>query len=607
MQLKKRTIGDLLLERVRLSKQNNAIGWIEDESIRFLDYHQYKNTVEALSLSLRKHGIKRQDKVAILGATSKEWHFCDMALLCMGAAVIPIYHTYMPEEVCFIVNHSEAKMIILEDGEQLKKVLAKIHEMKALKQVVLIEEASDELVASIPSHIKTYLLKDLLEEGREEAQHHPDLFERLIEETPESDIASIIYTSGTTGDPKGALIKQSAIAQMLLNVRKFAHNAFSPKDRTLTFLPLSHVFGRTDSLLPLIFGWECVYASSIETIIDDIALAKPTLMLAVPRIFEKIYAKINSSIAESNLVKQHLFDWAVERAKAYFADLDADKTPSTSTIVQYQLAYKLVFSKIYKMFGGRVRYFISGGAPLSVEIIEFLKYAGLTILEGYGLTETIAPCALNPFTKQIPGTVGKPLGDVEISFAEDGEILIRTEALFTEYYKNPTETKRVFDENGWFHSGDIGVFTPDGYLRITDRKKDIIITSGGKNVAPQKLENLAKLQPHIAQCIIVGEGRKYLTALIGIEKESFVKEFAQFNISSDLDIKEIAKHPEIHEIISKEIEIVNSKLAKFETIKEYYILPFELSTENYLTPSLKVKKKKLAHDFQGQIDAMYHN
>lgn len=607
MQLKKRTIGDLLLTRVEISKHDNAIGWVEDGNIKFLDYQQYYNQVEALALALKKHGIKRSDKVSILGTTSKEWHISDMALLSMGSALIPIYHTYTSEEISFIVNHSEAKMMFVEDNEQFKKVFQAIEKMPNLKQIVMMSTLSDENRKKIPAGIGILDYDQLISQGLEEALNNPDLFETLIRETPESDTASIIYTSGTTGDPKGAVIKHVAITQMLLNVRKFAHHAFSKEDRTLTFLPLSHVFGRADSMMPLIFGWECVYASSLDTIIDELELVKPTVMLAVPRIFEKIYARINERIHESNIVKQHLFEWAIDCAQKYFKDLDNDKTPSSFTLIQYQLAFKLVFSKIYDMFGGRVRYFISGGAPLSVDIIQFLKYSGLTILEGYGLTETVAPCTLNPFSKQVAGTVGQPMGDVEISFAEDDEILIKSEAIFSEYFKNPEETEKVFDEDGWFHTGDIGRFTPEGYLKITDRKKDIIITSGGKNVAPQKIENIAKLQPHINQLVVFGDRKKFLTALIGIDKESFAKDLERFNISADLSLEEISKHPEVHEIISHEIELVNSRLAKFETIKEYYILPFEFSTENYLTPSLKVKKKLLFEDYRSEIDAMYQN
>ena len=606
MKLKKRSIGDLFLDRVKKSSDSNSIGWIEDDVIKFIDFQQYYDTVESLALAFRKHGLDRQDKVAILGNTTKEWHFCDVSLLCSGAIVVPIYHTYTADEIAYILNHSESKILVVEDLKLLKKVASVMDKLKHLKQVVLIK-ASTGSNKILPERVSLYNYEDMLSEGQEEAQYHPDVFETIITETPESDLATIIYTSGTTGKPKGAAIKQLAFTQMLLNVHRFSHHAFDSNDRSLTFLPLSHVFGRADSFLPLIFGWECVYARSIQTIIDDIALVRPTIMLSVPRIFEKIYAKINQSLEQSNLVKQHLFDWATEKAKEYFACLDSDKTPPTSTILQYQLAYKLVFSKIYNMFGGRIRYFISGGAPLSKEIIYFLRYSGLTILEGYGLTETVAPCVLNPFPKQLPGSVGQPMGDVQISFAEDGEILVKSEALFTEYYKEPEKTEEVIDEDGWFHTGDIGKFTKDGYLVITDRKKDIIITSGGKNVAPQKIENLAKLQPHIAQCILVGEKRKYLTALISIEKELFEREFSELGISKDMDISEIVKLPEVHEIISSELETVNSELAKFETIKEYYILPLELTNENYLTPSLKVKKKELIKDFSGEIDAMYQD
>lgn len=606
MKIKKRTIGDLLLQRAQLSGERNSIGWIEEEELRFIDFSQYKNTIEAISLGLRKLGLKRRDRVGILGKTCKEWHLSDMAVICSGAAVVPVYHTYTPKEVSYILQHSETKALIVEDEEQLRKAIEIADEVK-LKCVVVLEKVGAEIHDKAKSLWEFHSYDEVLNIGREEAQANPDLFERVISETPETEIASIIYTSGTTGEPKGAVVEHRAFAQMLLNVKKFTRNGFSEEDRTFTFLPLSHVFGRADSLMPLIFGWECVYANSIDTIIEDIALARPTVMLAVPRIFEKIYAKVLNNIKESNPIKQQLFEWAIEKAKEYYAEIDRDKAPSTSKILQYQLAYKLVFKKIYDLFGGRVRFFISGGAPLSKEIIEFLRYADLTILEGYGLTETVAPCALNPLTKQVAGSVGQPTGDVEISFGQDGEILVRSEALFTEYLKNKEETEKALDSEGWFHTGDIGHFTVDGYLKITDRKKDIIITSGGKNVAPQKIENLLKIQPHISHCVVVGDNRKYLTALIGIEKESFLSELEDMGLSADMPLEELVGHPEVTKIIRKEVDYVNKSLAKFETIKKFHLMPIELSTDNYLTPSLKVKKKSLIADFGREIDAMYQN
>lgn len=607
MQLKKRSIGDMLLKRVELSKLDNAIGWPENEEIKFIDYQQYKDIIERLALALRKHGIKRADKVAILANTCKEWHFFDMALLCSGSTVVPIYHTYPADEVAYIINHSESKLIIIENNEQFQKIFKTLEKLQDLKQIIMLEPLSEENEKKVPNHILVHDYVTLMQEGAEQALVNPDLFEYLINETAETDIASIIYTSGTTGNPKGAVIQQLALTQMLLNVKKFCHQTFSAKDRSLTFLPLSHVFGRADSLMPLIFGWECVYARSIETILEDIELIKPTIMLAVPRIFEKIYAKIHSSLEEGNICKKMLFDWAVDKAKTYYAVIDQDKSPSTKILLEYQIAYQLVFSKIYQMFGGRIRYFISGGAPLAVEIIELLRYSNLTILEGYGLTETVAPCTLNPFTKQKAGSVGKPLGDVQISFAKDNEILIKTQARFLEYYKDSKETARVIDKDGWFHTGDIGHYSVDGYLIITDRKKDLIITSSGKNIAPQKIENRAKLQPHIAYCVILGDKKNYLTALIGIEKESFSKDFKALNLNMDSSIEEFSNHPKVREILELEIAKVNSQLARFETIKNFTILPIELSPSNYLTPSMKIKKKDLIQDYQHVIDAMYQN
>ena len=606
LNLKKRTIGELLLYRHEKSKHDKAIGWIEDDDLKFINYDQYKFYIESLALAFKKQGLKRQDKVCILASTCKEWNFFDLALLSMGVAVIPIYHTYTSDEASFIINHSEAQTIILDNEVQFKKILNIIQDCKNLKHIISIENLDQKLIDSLPKGIHYFDYDDFFNSGKEEVNQNPDLFERLINETPETDIASIIYTSGTTGAPKGAVIKQKALTQMLLNVKKFSHNAFRANDRTLTFLPLSHVFGRCDSLLPLIFGWQCVYARSIDTLIDDMAIVKPTGMLAVPRIFEKIYSRINKQISDGLKIKKELFNFAIDAAKDYYDCLDNDKTPSTFQLIKYQASYKLVFSKIYETFGGEIRYFISGGAPLSPKIINFLRYCKLTILEGYGLTETVAPCTLNPFVRQNPGTVGMPIGDVKISFAHDKEILIKSDALFSGYYKNEEETKRVFTDDGWFMTGDVGEFTDDGYLKITDRKKDLIITSGGKNIAPQKIENQIKLSPYISNCIVIGDQKKYLTAFISIEKDSFNSVLEKNKIDSDISFKEFIKLEPINDIIQEHVDKVNSNLANFETIKKFKILPIELSIYNYLTPSLKVKKKLILNDYRELIDSMYN-
>jgi long-chain acyl-CoA synthetase len=357
-------------------------------------------------------------------------------------------------------------------------------------------------------------------------------------------------------------------------------------------------------MLPLIFGWQSVYAESFEKLVDNIQVVKPTVMIAVPRVFEKIYAKIMAQMNEANLIEKQTFKWATHVAENYFQKIDNDLSPSAVEMIEFKLAQQLVFSKIYNRFGGKIRYFVSGGAPLSTQIIQFLRFANLTILEGYGLTETIAPCCLNPLSKQVAGTVGRPIGDVQFSFASDGEILIKSEALFKEYYKDPGATQEAIKDD-WFYTGDIGEFTAEGYLKITDRKKDLIKTSGGKFVAPQKIENMAKAQPHISHIVVIGDQRKFLTALIGIEKERFLSILDDLGLPSDCSLEELAENDKVREIIEKEIDLINQDLPQYETIKKFKVLPEEFSVENFLTPSLKVKRKLVTARYSIIIEAMY--
>lgn|SRR5690554_5334450 len=599
-----KTIGRLLNQRVQRTPENKAIGWIENQEVKSLTFTEYKNTIAQLAGGLLKIGMQPLEKVALFAHTCKEWHLLDMAVINSRAILVPIYPSYLAHEVDFIFTHSDSTIMIVEDDKQLERVLPNLEKWKNLKLIISIKDLDPELVKKFRNSVKYYTYKEILNIGIEEVRNNPELFETLISQQKPEDVASIIYTSGTTGEPKGAVITHNGFITMLMNVIASTNGAFTENDVSLTFLPLSHVLGRCDSLLPLPFGIQSVYAESLEKMVDNISVVKPTVMLAVPRIFEKIYAKVMEQINEGSFVKKQAFKWAVNAAQKYFEKLDQDLSPTTREILEYKAAYAAVFSKIYNRFGGRVRYFVSGGAPLSPEIIKFLRYANLTILEGYGLTETIAPCVLNPLSKQIPGTVGRPMGEVEIKFAEDGEILIKSEALFTEYYKNPQATQDAF-EDGWFKTGDVGEFNSKGYLRITDRKKDIIITSGGKNVAPQKIENLAKTKPHISQMVVIGEKRNYLTALIGIEKESFLGDLESLGLGPEVTVEELARHMGVREIIQNEINEVNRDLARFETIKSFCIITQEFTTDNFLTPSLKVKRKAVTEHYKAEIEAMY--
>jgi long-chain acyl-CoA synthetase len=593
LKLVKNTIGHLLLDRVQKTPQSKAVGFIQNSKIVSFSFLQYKELVESISLALVKKGIINQDKVCILSQTRIEWNLLDLATLCAGAITVPIYHTYNSDEIAHIINHSDAKMVIVENEEQFLKVFNTIEKLPQLKFIISIEELSTEIKSKVPSHIFYFSYKDFMMTGQEEMVSNPDLFEIKIMSLHDDNIATIIYTSGTTGNPKGAVIKQGALLKMLSNIKSFSGSALNSNDRNLVFLPLSHVLGRCDSLLSLTFGCESIYAESIDKLLDNISITKPSFMIAVPRIFEKIYEKVQLDLLKSNQLKQGIFHWAMNAANTYFEKKDQNRTPTTNEMIQHNIARKIIFKKVYEKFGGNIRYFISGGAPLSREITQFLRNSNLSLIEGYGLTETIAPCILNPFGKQKPGTVGMPIGDVEVKFGDDSEILIKSQALFDHYYRSGEETKLALDHEGWFFTGDIGHFDSDGYLIITDRKKDIIITSGGKNIAPQKIEGTLKLQSIIDQCIVVGDKKKYLTALIALDPVNLAR---YLNKDSGV-IKEIKEC----------IESFNSNTSSFETIKKFEIIPISLTIENYLTPSLKVKKKKLIQDYSLLIDAMYRD
>lgn len=599
-----KTLGRIFKSRIEKTPERYALGWIENSEVRNMSFTEYKNTIEILVAAYNKIGINVGDKVAILAQTCKEWHLLDLATLLSRACIVPIYPSYLGHEIEYIFNHSDSSVLIVENDKQIEKILPIMQNWENLRIIISIQELSEETLKKFRNACPCFSLKELIRVGTEELKSHPDLLENHINNQLPEEYASIIYTSGTTGEPKGAVITHHAFSSMLLNVERTIQGAFTAQDKTLVFLPLSHVLGRCDSLLPLVFGWQAVYAESMEKLVDNIQTVKPTVMIAVPRIFEKIYAKIMDQVNQGSIVERQAFKWASHVAEKYFEKIDQDLSPSATEILEFRLAQKLVFSKIYARFGGKIRYFVSGGAPLSPQIIRFLRYANLTILEGYGLTETIAPCCLNPLAKQVAGSVGRPMGDVQISFGPDGEILIKSEALLKEYYKNPEATHEAL-QDGWFHSGDIGEFTPEGYLKITDRKKDLIKTSGGKFVAPQKIENMAKTQGHISHMVVIGDQRKYVTALIGIEKERFLGNLEELGLPSDCTLEDLAKNPKVREIIEKEVEVINHDLAQFETIKKFTILPEEFTVENFLTPSLKIKRKLVSSHYAEIIEAMY--
>lgn len=601
------TLPQYFLHRVSERPDDPAIGWIEKGEIKRWNFREYRRAVERISLALRLHGMGQGEKAALLSNTRKEWNIFDIAVQCAWGVLVPIYPSYLPEEIAYIVKHSDSTVLAFEDSAQLDKVIEKLREMPAVRLLISLTDISDTDRARLKSMQAPpiYSFEELYAQGEQLIKENPDAFEQGIRDQLPDDLATIVYTSGTTGEPKGAMIQQHAIAASLRDVEVGCAGTYNRDDTILTFLPLSHIFGRQDSWMILNYGWFMVFAESIDKIVDNIGLVKPTIMAAVPRIFEKIYARILQQVDEGSKIKKSIFNWALYASNAYNEKVAAGEKPGKFDESMHKLAWKLVFSKIYERFGGRMRYFISGGASLAPEIMIFLRNAKLVILEGYGLTESLSGVCINPREKVIPGSVGKPMGSIEIKLAEDGEILIRAKGMFCGYYKKPEETASTLINN-WLHTGDIGAWSPDGYLVITDRKKDLIKTSGGKYIVPQKIEGMLKMTRYISHAAIVGEGRNFATALIGIEKERFKSILPILGLKENASISEIAAAAKTKYFIESDIENTNRGLAKFETIKKFFIIPEELTVESGLmTASLKVKKKVLFDRYRKEIDALY--
>jgi long-chain acyl-CoA synthetase len=589
----KRTITEVFLESREKPSTQVAMRYSDGKTWHDISWPEYFKKSEKIAAGLASLGVKRGDRVAILSNTRYQWAITDMALLGIGAVTVPIYQNSTSEDVGYILANSGAVVAFIEDQSQWAKLQALGEKGKQLQNIVAFNGVNDSKIVSWEKLLKT---------GEDFLKTKPHFFEEECKKNKFEDVATIVYTSGTTGAPKGVVLLYSCIATECEDIK--TNFNLGDQDSTLTFLPFAHIFGRVELWANIYLGWKMCFAESIDRIAPNLKEIKPTFMMAVPRIFEKIFTKIQTQMDDEGKIKQKLFRWAKKVGGLVSnAKMNNQEIP-ISVLIEYRLAYRLVFSKINKGLGGNLRFMVSGGAPLAKEIAEFFHAAGVLILEGYGLTETTAAATVNTPYKYKFGTVGPLLGDTQIKFAGDGEILIKSGKVFREYFKDPESTEAAL-HNGWFSTGDIGELDKEGFLRITDRKKDLIKTAGGKIVAPQKLENLLKTNKYINQVVIYGDKMKYLVALVTLNEEE-ARKYAKENGISATDIKDLAKDPKINELVSDIIRDKNSTLSSFETIKHFSILPTEFTIEKgELTPSLKVKRKFLSEKYQDLIQTLY--
>jgi long-chain acyl-CoA synthetase len=561
-------------------------------------WKEYGHTVRQLVNVLEDEGIRQGDVVGILSNNRPEWAMADLAILTLGAISVSVYATNVPKEVGYILQHSEAKLVFAEDASQVEKILSVRHELPSLRKIVVLEEPP---VTMEGDFIVSW--NDFRQRGKELIAQEKLPPEQRVSKLHGDDLAIVIYTSGTTGPPKGVILTHDNILFTCQNAAGL--NMMSENEIFFSFLPLAHALERVGSLyFPIYMGARVGYAERVETVPDNLREVAPTVVMAVPRFFEKIYQRITSTVMSSSAPKKAIFLWAMKVGKRSLPYRVAKQPLPLSLRPQYYLAERLAYRKLRDRLGGRLRFFVSGGAPLPRDIAEFFYAVGLPIFEAYGATETTAPATANNFDDFKFGTVGKPLPGVDIKLAEDGEILIRGRNVFRGYYKDPRATEEALVK-GWYHSGDIGRLDDEGFLTILDRKKELIITSAGKNISPQNIEGLLKHDPLISQAVAIGDRRNYLTALLTLNIDMLHELARQLGIGQGTS-QEIVEHPRVIDRVAAIVNRVNTQLARFEQIKKFRILPEDFSqATGELTPTMKLRRKFIAEKYAREIANLY--
>jgi long-chain acyl-CoA synthetase len=561
--------------------------------------HYYEN-VRKVALGLHALGVTRGDHVAIVGENKPEWLYSAMGVMSLGAIFVGVYTTNPAAECEYVVGHSESVVFFCEDEEQFDKALVFRERTPKLRKAVVwdmegLRHFDDPMLMSFD---------DLLALGSKTDQENPGLFERLVDQGKPEETASIIYTSGTTGPPKGAMIGHKNymwIAKQNEKITKMSHD-----DETISFLPLNHVYEQIfDLMMHLNVGHIVNFTENTDTVMNDLRNVSPTLFHAVPRIWEKYHSAIVLKMADATWLKRTIFNIAYKIGSTYNTYKLAKKRIPVFLQIGYWLAYFCVFWKLKERLGfDRVRLGFSGAAPISHEILKFFQSIGIPIREGYGLTETTGITHISDEEHFKLGTVGRCLPESEVKIAEDGEILIRHGGIFQGYFKEQEATAEAL-AGGWFHTGDVGEVDSEGYLKITDRKKDLIITAGGKNVAPQYIENLLKFSPYITDAVVIGDRRKYITALIVIDEENVVK-YAQDHKVQYTTFASLTRTEEVVKLITEEVNKVNKQIARVENIRKFRLLDKKLYTEDgEVTPTMKVKRKSIAAQYKDVIEEMY--
>ncbi len=591
-----KTLAELFLRSVTEYDLPDALNYKKDGEWKAISSRQMITRAENVALGLHSLGLAKGDRAAILAANSPEWTLADAGCQFAGVIDVPIYTTLAPDSVRYIIEDSGARIFFLQDHAAYERICSAIENCVSIEKIVLFsnESVDDDRVVS---------LIDLEATGAARNVERPALADELRTAIETDDIATLIYTSGTTGEPKGVMLTHSNLISNVLDASE--KYAFTGVDTSLSVLPLSHVFERTGMYVYIRYGMRVHFAESIDKVPENLKEVKPTIFIGVPRIFEKVFERARLKAAQSGRVNEMIFDWAIDVAKE-FATLQGKNQPiPMSLTAKHGIADTIVFSKLREFFGGRLKFCITGGAALPDEIFLIFTGAGISIMQGYGLTETSPVVSSNNPSAVRVGTVGRPIRNVKIRIATDGEIEVSGPGVMRGYYHKEDATKGAFTDDGWFRTGDIGEIDTDGFLRITDRKKELFKTSGGKYIAPSPIEQMLRGSRFVNQAVLVGNERKFAAALIVPNFEML----ASYATLKELDIRtpaEFCKNERIIDLFTRQIAAMTPNLSNYERVKKFALLEHELSVENgELTPTLKVKRRVVDEKYRDVIETMY--
>jgi long-chain acyl-CoA synthetase len=591
-----RTLAELFLKAAEKHNRADALNYKSGGEWKKISSVEMISRAENIALGLYALGLRKGDRAAILAANSPEWTLADAGCQMAGVVDVPIYTTLAPNSICYIIKDSGAKVFFLQDKSAFERIKQVLPECVSLQKLVFFDYDGVEAENAIS-------LSDLESAGEKLKAENPDLIKDLTKAIEPNDVATLIYTSGTTGEPKGVMLSHTNLISNVIDAGE--KYQFSGKDKPLSVLPLSHVFERTGMYVYILNGACVHYAESIEKVPENLLELSPTIFVGVPRIFEKVYAKAKLKAGQSSRLKEKIFDWAIDVGKDFALRREKNQTIPRFLAIKHSIADKLIFSKMREFFGGKLRFCISGGAALSDDVWLIFTGAGISIMQGYGLTETSPVISSNnPISARL-GTVGKPIRNVEVRIAADGEIEAFGPNVMLGYYNKPEATRDVFTEDGWFRTGDIGRLDEDGFLIITDRKKELFKTSGGKYIAPSPVEQMIKSSRFVSQVVLIGNERRFPAALIVPNFEQ-LESYAKLK---NLDLKtpkDFCESPKIKNLFERQVEAYTKDLAQYEKVKKIALLENELTVEGgELTPTLKVKRRVVDEKYKNIIDKIY--